>query len=334
LLLLCGWGCAPLTRPDSSAPTDPGQTAQAEKPSLLEQHLQRRRSRVDTASVAQLYIAILDFEDRSGFREDVWDLKREMTRLTSTEMAASSAWNVIPFDVVQEVVGKGQELKTEQALECGRIMEADFVLLGAIRDYNMRRFSVGDPLLGGYKSYGGIASLELRALRVADGSELGVVEAERDLIDRDLGLDLLGKPREQDLQFTGLKEIAFGSEAFRETVLGQATMEVIEELLQKLTRLMRPQVLNLGERIAEILSVYGEDVYINVGGENGVRAGHRFEVLPGYQRVQEESADPGKRVGLIEVREVIGARLSSVRVLDGAGSIRAGDRLEPIKPDE
>lgn len=305
-----------------------------EGPRFLDLYLQSKRQASESNAAILPFVAVLAFDDESGFREDVWDLEPEMTRLVSAEMAAFPDWRVVPNEVVREVVEETGKLGLEQAVEYGRLMEADIVLLGNIYDYNMGRFSVGDPLLGGYKSYSGIAKMELTAVRVEDGNRLGVVEAERELIDRDLGLDLLGKPREQDVQFTGLKEVIFGSESFRQTVLGKATLETIDELLQKLTELVHPRQLKLGGQSPEILSAYGTDVYINLGSENGVRGGYRFQVLPGLQRVRQEGADPLVRVGVIEVKEVIGARLSSVRILDGEETIRAGDRLELLKIEE
>ena len=302
-----------------------------ESPSLLSEYLQQRRSNDDSIGVMQPYIAVLPFADKSGFLKDIWDLGPEMARLVSLEMGIFPDWRVVPFEVVREVVTGNGKLKPERAVEWGRMMKADLVALGTIHDFNMGRFSVGDPLLGGYKSYTGTARLQIQILRVEDGSGLGMVEAARELTDRDLGLDLLGKPREQDLKFTGLREMSFGSQAFRETVLGQATLEAVGELLQKLTGLVRPRALNMGGKVAEILSVYGDDVYINVGSENGLRAGYRFEVLPGAQRVREEGADPRQQIGVVEVVAVIGARLSSVRFLEGREAIRAGDRLEPLE---
>ena len=333
LFLLGSWGCAPLTQPEGieSGKANSSQEGLEETPSLLSEYLRQRQSSADSIGVMQPYIAVFSFVDKSGFRKDIWDLEPEMARLVSLEMEIFPDWRVVPFEVVQEVVGDAGKLKPDRAVEFGRMMEADLVALGTIHDYNMGRFSVGDPLLGGYKSYTGIARLQLQVLRVEDGSATGTVEAVRELTDRDLGLDLLGKPREQDLKFTGLKDTPFGSQAFRETVLGQATLETVSELLQKLTGLVRPRALNMGGKVAEVLSVYGGDVYINVGSENGLRAGYRFEVLPGTQRVREEGVDPRQHIGVVEVVEVIGARLSSVRFLDGGEAIRAGDRLEPLE---
>lgn len=335
LLAFCCWSCAPLTPPEipSSAPGGEGDKEE-KRVSALERYLHLRRLSADSTAATRPYIAVLPFVDKSGFRKGVWDLKREMARLLSEEMTAFPEWQVVPYEAMNEVVGESKKLDLPAAVEKGRILEADIVLLGTIHDYNMERLSVGDPMLGGYKSYSGIAKLELRAVRVDDQSEMGLVEAERELVDRDLGLDLLGKPRDQDLQFAGLKEVAFGGEDFRATILGKATLETIDELLQKLVQQVRPQALNLGGQPAELLSVYGTDVYINIGSENRLRAGYRFEVFPGSQRVRQEGIDPLLRIGVVEVQEIIGARLSSVRVLEGEKSLRAGDRLRLLVPEK
>ena len=70
----------------------------------------------------------------------------------------------------------------------GRIGIALILLFGTLVDYDMRRISVGDPLLGGYKSYTGVAEIEMRALRVVDGSEMGPISTRQESIDRGLGL--------------------------------------------------------------------------------------------------------------------------------------------------
>ena len=72
-------------------------------------------------------------------------------------------------------------------------------------------------------------------------------------------------------------------------------------------------------------------LFIDFGSESGVRAGYRFVVYPGLQRVQQEGADAQMPLGLIEVQEIVGARLSSVRVLKGRDYMRAGDRLKALE---
>ena len=104
-------------------------------------------------------------------------------------------------------------------------------------------------------------------------------------------------------------------------------MVAMAEVVSGLEALFQPDELNLDGHMAEVLSANGEEIYINIGGENGLRVGYRFAVHPGLKRTDVE---PGQ-IGVIEVREVIGARLSSVRVLQGAEYIRAGDRLKSLE---
>jgi hypothetical protein len=148
--------------------------------------------------------------------------------------------------------------------------------------------------------------------------------------DRDLGLDLLGKPREQDVQFAGLKEVVFGSDEFRETLLGQVTVEAMDELVQKVASIFKPGGIDLGEVAAEIISVYGDDIYINIGSEHGLRARFRFAVYPGSDRVEAEGLVAQESIAIVEVAEIIGARLASVRVLSETGAIKPGDRLKLV----
>jgi hypothetical protein len=334
LLFLLSGGCASLTRPGAGpgggVPGDSSGVA-AVLPSRLERYLEWKRTVPDSGVAMRPFVAVMPFKDRSGFRKDIWALESEMARLLSAEMAASAEWRVVPYEVVDEVIAANQQPDLSQAVEFGRAMGADIVLRGTILDYNLGRLSVGDPLLGGYKSYRAVAKLQLQAVRVDDQSDIGTVDAERELVDRDLGLDLLGKPRKQDLEFTGLKDTPFNSEAFRRSVLGQATLETVQALLEKFAGLLHPQSLNLGSEPAEVLSVHGAEVYINLGSENGLRVGYRFTVFPGSRRVQEEGMRPEQQIGVVEVQTVIGARLSSVRVLEDTGKVMVGDRLQLMK---
>ena len=332
------FGCAPLTLPESvlpaAGPGDSQAAADTAAVSALEHYLHLRRLQVDTTSAARPYIAVLPFADESGFREGVWDVEHDMARLLNAKMAIQADWHAVPYEVMAEVVGKSSKIKREQALLAGRRLEADFVIMGRLLDYDLRRLSVGDPMLGGYKSYAGVAELELRVLRVHDESEFDLLHTRKETIDRGLGLDLLGKPRDRDLQFVNLAKIPFGSADFDSTAIGQATKEAMGELINKLIEMIKPSGLHLDGELAQILSVYGDEIYINIGSENGLHSGYRFGVHPGVERASAELVDALKRVALVEVKEVIGASLASVRVLEGKEWIKVGDRLQLIQDEQ
>lgn len=338
LVMILWHGCAPLTSPLDQPGTDAqgAQEATPEKPSALAQYLKDKRHVEDSTAVAPQYIAVMPFVNTSGFREGVWEIEQAMAYMLSVKLAAYPLpnWRVVPYEAMAETVENPKKLKPEQVLEAGRILEADMLVQGTLKDYDMKRISVGDPLLGGYKSYTGIADVELKALWVRDQREAGTVRASREIIDRDLGLDLLGKPRAQDVQFLGLKDMTFGSEEFLGTAIGQATVEAMDEVIHKLEELIRPSGLKLGNQPAEILSVYEDEIYINIGSENRLHAGLRFEVYPGPKRAIEENLDTLQSIGVLEVQEIVGARLSKVRLLQGQEHIKAGDRLKLLESED
>ena len=333
LACLC-CACAPLTSPlvVASGEATKQEVAEQAPGAALAHYLRFRKMSADSTGASPPYVAVLPFENPSGFREGVWDIERGMAALLSAEMVSVPRWRVVPFEAVDEAVGKRRNLNPEEAFEIAHLLEADVVLLGVVEDYDLKRVSMGDPLLGGYKSYTGVAALWIQALRVADESRIGTAESNQELVDRGVGLDLLGKPREEDVEFFGLAGMVFGSEEFRATVIGQATMAAAEDVISQLIATFRPNELKLDGRVAEIISVHGTDVFIDIGSESGVRAGSRFVVYPGL-RSQEEGADAQMPLGVIEVRQIIGARLSSVRVLEGRDNLRLGDRLRPLEVD-
>ena len=326
-LFLCG--CAPLTSPQGTGLgtwTEPEPVPEA--PSALESYLEAR-GRYGTGPRPD-FVAVIPFVDESGFREGGWNVEYEMANLLSVELESIPEWRVVPFIAVAELTLEQGVDNEAEALEIGRQLGADVVLLGLLQDYDMRRLSVGDPLVGGYKSYTAIAQMQVRVMRVLEGDEMGVAETLRELNDRDLGLDLLGKPREQDTQFAGLKDVEFGSEEFRQTLLGRATVEAIDDLIQKIAAVFQPGGIEIAGISPEIISVYGDDIYCNLGSEHGLRPRFRFAVHPNADRVQADGLDPLQSVAVVEVAEIIGARLSSLRVLSEMGSIKPGDRLKLV----
>ena len=323
-LLWCS--CAPLTSPaggpeDWQKPEPP-----PPPPSALEQYLEVRQ-RYGSGPRPD-FVAVVPFVDESGFREGVWNVEYELANMLSAELVAVRNWKVVPFDAVAELAMEQGFASHEQALAIGRRLGADFVIMGLLQDYDMRRLSVGDPLVGGYKSYSAVAQMGVEIAQVDDGSAIGKAEALRELTDRDVGLDLLGKPREQDLQFASLKEVEFGSEEFRQTLLGRATVEAIGELVHKVVAAFEPEGLVFKDDAPEVIAVYSEDIYANIGSAHGIRPRLRFFVYPGNERIKAEGLDPEESVALVEVAEIISTRLASLRVIRTTGEIKAGDRLK------
>ena len=332
LIPLALGGCLPgvLTARGGQAASG-GEVTDRSAGGLLRRYLEQRAEAGGDVAAYRPWVAVLPFEDDSGFRDGVWDLVHEVPRMLSSEMEGVTAWRIVPFAVVEEVAGAGDPPGTDADLRrIGGLLRAEVLARGVLLDYNMERLHVGDPLIGGYKSYKGVSEMEVHLIRVADLTRIGSAHSRQEVIDRGLGLDLLGKPRRQDYQFANLGEMAYGSEEFRGTAIGQATVQSMEELLQKAAPLLRPGV-RIESGAAEVLSVSGAEIFISVGSENGVHPGYRFAVFPAAGR---HGLDPHGRIAVVEVREIIGTRVSKVTALSGAGQIGGGDRLELIMNPE
>ena len=297
VVLLFLVSCAPLTKPVSetgSAATEPDQAQETP----LERYLQSRPAEETEARSSKPWVAVLPMQDVSGFREGVWDIENEFPALLTGELASQDVWRTVPYDAVRQVAGDARDYwPDEELLRIASQLRADILLQGTVLDYNMERLHVGDPLLAGYKSFSGVAELELTAMRGEDLSTIGRLYSKKETTDRDLGLDLFGKPRERDLQYVNLDKMVFGSDDFRATPIGEATVRAIVEIADKLSELIRPGNIRLGSDPAEILSVFGDEIFINLGSENAVHRGYRFEVFPGPERAIEEGLDTLVSVG-------------------------------------
>ena len=73
--------------------------------------------------------------------------------------------------------------------------------------------------------------------------------------------------------------------------------------------------------------MHGDEVFINLGTENGLHRGYRFDVF-----TADGPAD-SKPIAVIEVTDVIGARLSRVRVVLASREVSIGDRLAIVAPE-
>lgn len=314
-------GCAYLQPIPATESAVPAPLAAPDSP--LARHLQQLQGVRDSLEVVPPLIAVVSLVDDSGFREGIWNLGVELTGALASAMEGSPRWLVVPPEAVSQAVGAREKLSREELLEVGRLVQADLVVGGVVEAFDMKRVTVGDPLLGGYKSFTGLADLRLRVVRCRDGLDLGEVITAQEEVVRSLGLDLLGRPRAGDIQMMDLGKMEFGSEDFYATPVGEATRLALEELVQEVEGLLSPDV-QMPVDPAQVMSKRGGEVYINLGSDNGLRGGERFEVFRGASAGAEGDAEP---LGVVEVVQVIGQRLSSVSVLRGYEAIRVGDRL-------
>ena len=306
----------------------PGTTAQAgDEPSPLADYLRSRATgpTEDPTTAYRPWVALVPIHEDAGFRRGVFNLPTDLPRMLEPVLAERNVCHVVPPEAVEEAIaGRDHSWISAHLQELADTLRVDFVVSGILHSYKFERVHIGDPLIGGFKSYVGIVELDARLHGGSPLGPVGSVSIHKESRNRGLGLDLLGKPREGDEQFKNLERMTFGSAEFRATALGEATVLAIQQEAIDLAELLRPKKLRDADDVPRIISVFGAEIYINLGHVHGVQKGYRFTVEGGS----------GADVPIVEVADVISANVSRVEALRGAEEILPGQGLELIGVDE
>lgn len=267
-----------------------------------------------------LRLALLDFEDRAGFQAE-WHLSRDVPDLLGRYLDADDAVFVIPPEEVEAVQLNKQFKKyhgIDRAVRLGQSLDADVVITGVVEKMGMRRVTVGNPNLAGYKSYNSVIHLsQVQLLRVATGKIVETFETRRDSTEKSYGLDLFGRPRQQDRIFRELFKVDFGSERFFELTFGQFVDVAFRDLSsQMITSLTERPPIDLSGAQAQVLAVEADEVYLGIGILDRVEYG---DVLPLY--------DKEVRIALVRVHQLIGPHLCKAEVVEKFGVIDTGLRI-------
>ena len=267
-----------------------------------------------------LRLALLDFEDRAGFQAE-WHLSRDVPDLLGRYLDADDAVFVIPPREVEAVQLNKQVKKyygIDRAVRLGQRLDADLVITGVVEQLGMRRVTVGNPNLAGYKSYNSVIHLsQVQLIRVATGEIVETFETLRDSTEKSYGLDLFGRPRKQDRVFRELFKVDFGSEHFFELAFGKLVDVAFRDLSsQMITSLTERPPIDLSGAQAQVLAVEADEVYLGIGILDRVEYG---DVLPLY--------DKEIRIALVRVHQIIGPHLCKAEVVEKFGVIDAGLRI-------
>ena len=288
-------------------------------------------------------IAILPFYDESGYRGP-WKLSVELPTMLG-DMIIDEYFDVVSMDKVLETIGpppkKGlitkflglfsnnkdkQKVFTDTEIQnISRELGADYAVTGIVDEFSFGRWGGGEPMIGGYKSYS--ADVRIKQIRVMDvntGQILGTVSGEKKLNSRGLGLELFGKPRQLDEEFYSLDSLDFGSKRYLGTMLGQATVEALNNARKELTGVFSmPDSQYFADKRYTILNHDGPGIVnINAGSADGIKAGDQFWVY---------ASDSGAMVGKINVTMVWADHISKAEIVSGKDAIRDEDYILPVR---
>ena len=288
----------------------------------------------DSVDALAQKLLFLPFKDLTKFKGP-WAIPIVLAYGLADTLADHDFLKVIPADTVLALLSKKElrgKVTREKGLKWGRELNADYVILGEIEEFATTRVQATVPL-GGYRSYRGLVAITLKPFKVIDGRSTEEVKGYGETDEKLIGVTNPASYIKLEREYHLLGDIAWASEEFHDTLLGQATGACLHELAVNLAnQISPPPELTVSE--PKIITAPSDgQTYINVGLSEGVQNGDKF----GVWDEGEELIDSGsgiylgkalpRRIGVVQIEQVLGDHLSLVRILHGQDLIEKGFQI-------
>ncbi|MEW6752623.1 MAG: hypothetical protein AB1505_16810 [Candidatus Latescibacterota bacterium] len=284
----------------------------------------------DSAGALAQRILFLPFRDLAEWK-GVWDIPVEFARAVSDSLRRSRFARPIPPDGVWAELGKKEregDVALERGLELGQKAGADYVAFGEIQELAMKRFRAGVPVAG-YRSYESLVAVRVQLLNLTDGEPAGDVTVRRNEDTKRYGITNPASYVPFEKEYYLLGQMEWGGEEFRGSLTGAAVQSCIGGLAAAVDSLLRPPELQVSEpKIADVVD--GTRAYINVGSADGVQNGRKYGVWDKGRVITDPETGTvlgqslPRRVGVVQVEQVLTEHLSLVRILEGNDQVVLG----------
>ncbi|MBM3276825.1 MAG: hypothetical protein FJY95_01915 [Candidatus Handelsmanbacteria bacterium] len=283
---------------------------------------------VDSISALAQKVLLLPFKDLSKYRGP-WEIWTALPGSLADSLARNPY--ILPTAPDSAFVAglKGRErqghLDWDRALELGRQAGVDLVVMGEIEDLSMKRFRATVPI-GGYRSYQGVVTLKLLVLKVVDGRPAGELRQEILNDSKRYGITNPAVNVPLDREYFFLGETPWGTEEFRQTLVGGAVIQCLGKLSADLGNLVQPPSLP-SVSAPKIIDIDGLQVYINIGLADSVGNGDKFGVWDHGRELRDPQTNTvlgfslPRRVGVVQIEQVLNEHLSIGRVLEAQAQI-------------
>ncbi|MCK9408206.1 MAG: hypothetical protein M0R68_03650, partial [Bacteroidetes bacterium] len=312
------------------------------------------------------FLVFIPFSNQSGFSGN-WNLSVDIPRFAAAYTRQRFRVGIVSPEYVR-TFAIDRSIDTNEMTRVANLkmiaehFRTRFIVTADIQEFSISRFMVSEVQLAGYEAF----SAEVKIyFSLYDAAQFGTArtpvvyegEAEGIVKDRGLGITLFGKRTDRTNKYFALDEIAFGSEAFVNTIIGEALLKCMDDLGAKLERsipslVSKSVVLSSSVIIdstktdpaiaitrkllnGEIVMVDEDDVFISLGSADGIVVGDILPVFGGESPV----TDPGtgivlgtreERVGEVQVIEVRADHLCLALIVTGKGLIEPKHRVRKV----
>ncbi len=271
-------------------------------------------------------LAVLRFENKveTPLPDASWKIGEGLSEMLTSELFKTGRFIMVEraalTDIVKEQeMGQTGLIRKETAAKVGELLGAQFLITGAVTEFEAR--SKGG---GGGVGYAGFA-VKLRTESAHVAVDVRLIDASTAQILSSLNAD--AKAQSTGLGFAvDIGGVAFGSDAFEKTPLGQAAREAIYKAVMQIIKEMESVPWT-----GRVVQVKDGDVYVNAGANVNLKPGTK---LAAYVK-GEDLIDPAtglnlgskdSLIGAVTIREV--QDKFSIGTFGGDGALKRGDLVK------
>jgi hypothetical protein len=278
-------------------------------------------------SLGQVGVVVLDFIDQSNF-SGPWVLSREIPG--SFVQCLEKKYNLIPREKVVKVqkelnLSLTDLLEEENLQKLGKTLNCHYLISGQILEFKIDKIGAYAPRLLGFKSF--YVTVKVK-ISVFDQKEKrycwrGKIFKQKDRHSK-LLLTPFGIPDPRDKkinEFARLRKIKWGSEEFKQTLVGKVIKDFSQKIFSQLKEILRGE-----ERKIEGVILYreGEEIFINLGENHPIEEEDLLEI---YTLKKGERGFERIKIGLAKISLIKTPTLSKAIIMEEKKEIKKGDIL-------
>ena len=276
---------------------------------------------VGSAVAAMPRLAVMNLENKSGFRGYEKDLGQGMADMLVTQFVNTKRVKVIERAELEKVLteqklGLSGAITAQTAAQVGKLLGVEYMVIGSVNEFGTNKSVIGGFGVG-MVNHSANVGLDIRLIDTTSAEVVAAATGEAKKTTRGVGIS-------NSAIFP--TSVALGSSGFNSSLIGKATRSAVEDAVAKVMK-------NLGGNWSGVILKISEDGVVTInGGENvGEQANELYKVI----RKGEELIDPEtgeslgseeKVMGEIKITEVK-PKFANAKIVNGKDILK-DDRVE------
>jgi hypothetical protein len=269
-------------------------------------------------------IAFVEFTQTAKFNAH-WDLKKDLPLYLSSRI--NKPLISLPFDTT-EMRLKAEMIKPsissmQDVQQAFLALGADYIISADVSQFVIKKRVAGDGQMAGLKSYLAECRLRLHIFSRDTLMPLRTEEVYVNLKDNNTAVNI-GRLSKDEQLYDSLSIVAFGSATFERSIAGIMMHDLVSKVNTLLLTLPVRAAVPTGKtliKVAKIVDIQGEDVYINSGFEEKLIPGDVCTVfIPGDTIFDPDTKEflgiTEKVIGSLKIIEVKASRFSRTRAVE------------------